>query len=445
MTNKIVYIVHSVDTEGPLYEPVEASFERLEEMFGIDNIEPTKENLKKLQNGEIYLGGLEDRIAEVLKGHLLNYNDTWEKVDEMLKRIMSPEFRMKLPDSFGRGWIFNWHCVDHVGYEHNPRRREMGYLKIFDHYKALIKSTPGCPDAIHWHFHPMSTYREAHRCATSYVNSPELYQILCRRIIEREWFPSVNRAGFHVERPDSNLFLEQWIPFDLSNIAKKGMYDDAPDYYPRDGLDWRRAPLEWSVYHPDYDDYQVAGNCRRVIGRALNVLNRTASIDQDEMDRAFDQASEGKPALVGIIGHDFRDLGAEVDMVCTLIKESSYKYPDVRFMFSEACEGFRGVLWPDGIRDHPLELKLELHSANASGFAYIEISLSAGKVFGPQPFLAIKTKSGKYLHDNLDFSISKDRWFYSFYANTLPLEDVAVVGVGAADMYGNVSIKKLTS
>ena len=65
----------------------------------------------------------------------------------------------------------------------------------------------------------MSTYKEAHRCATSYVNSPELYQILCRRIIEKKWFPSVNRAGFWAERPDSHLFLEQWIPFDISNMS----------------------------------------------------------------------------------------------------------------------------------------------------------------------------------------------------------------------------------
>ena len=72
----------------------------------------------------------------------------------------------------------------------------------------------------------MSTYKEAHRCATSYVNSPELYQILCRRIIEKKWFPSVNRAGFWTERPDSNWFLEQWIPFDISNMSTENNTDN---------------------------------------------------------------------------------------------------------------------------------------------------------------------------------------------------------------------------
>lgn len=32
---KIVYIVHAIDTEGPLYESTKATFERLESTFGI--------------------------------------------------------------------------------------------------------------------------------------------------------------------------------------------------------------------------------------------------------------------------------------------------------------------------------------------------------------------------------------------------------------------------
>ena len=34
--NKIVYIVHAVDTEGPLYESTKATFKRIEELFNID-------------------------------------------------------------------------------------------------------------------------------------------------------------------------------------------------------------------------------------------------------------------------------------------------------------------------------------------------------------------------------------------------------------------------
>ena len=51
-------------------------------------------------------------------------------------------------------------------------------------------------------------------------------------------------------------------------------------------------PQEWNIYHPSHDDYQTPGNCRRWIGRALNVLNRIASINQREIDNAFIQAQK---------------------------------------------------------------------------------------------------------------------------------------------------------
>ena len=45
---KILYVVHCVDTEGPLDESLKASFDRLKSIFDIE-IEPTEENLKKIQ------------------------------------------------------------------------------------------------------------------------------------------------------------------------------------------------------------------------------------------------------------------------------------------------------------------------------------------------------------------------------------------------------------
>ena len=53
---KLVLVVHSIDAEGPLYESTQAKFERIKELFGIDHIEPTLDNFRKLQRGEIDLG-----------------------------------------------------------------------------------------------------------------------------------------------------------------------------------------------------------------------------------------------------------------------------------------------------------------------------------------------------------------------------------------------------
>ena len=64
-------------------------------------------------------------------------------------------------------------------------------------------------------------------------------------------------------------------------------------------------------------------------------------------------------------------------------------------------------------------------------------------MFGPQPYLAIQTRSRRYIHDNFDFSTSLDSWSYGFHGDTLPIDDVRSIGVAANDKYGNTVIKKL--
>jgi hypothetical protein len=255
----------------------------------------------------------------------------------------------------------------------------------------------------------------------------------------------VFRAGFQTERPDSHWFLEQWIPFDISNMALDDPteYDRTIDFRNGRSGDWRQAPADWSVYQPSHDNYQVPGNCRRLIGRALNVLNRIASIDQAEMDKAFARADKGLPTLVGIASHDFRDLGTEVDFLRSLISESARRYPDVRFRFCEGVEAFRHVHWSEGTPPEKLDFEILFYPESADDVASIEVRLKTGQVFGPQPFLAIETRSRRFIHDNFDFSVTGDRWHYAFHSDTLPLHDVARIGVAANDRYGNLCVKRL--
>jgi hypothetical protein len=441
--DKIVLIVHAVDTEGPLHESMEATFERLRDLYGITDLPVSQETLSKLKSGEIALGGKERDVAQMLNGHLYAYNDSWDKIDAMLARITAREFRMRRPDSYGGGWVYNWHCLDHVGFEYNPRRRDIGFHNIFDHYARRLRSDPECRDGLHFHFHPMSTYRDAHRCATSFVNSPELYQILSRRVIERRWFPTVYRAGFQTERPDSHWFLEQWIPFDISNMAVDDPreFEKTIDFRNGRSGDWRRAPADWSIYHPHHDDYQREGQCRRWIARCLNVLNRIASVDQREIDKAFARANDGRPTLVGVTGHDFRDLGTEVEHVTDLVREAARRYPQVKFKYCEAVEAFRCALGLNATTAEALELDVTLNRNPSDDVPNLEIRTVRGKVFGSQPFLAIETASRRFIHDNLDFSPTGDRWYYAFHGDTLPLSDVRRIGVAANDAFGNRCVR----
>ncbi len=103
MTPRPVYIVHCIDTEGPLHESLTATFERLRDIFHLD-LEPSEATLQKLQNGTYNLNGLEAAVQRVVDPHLLAYNDTWDKVDAMLSRIMDEGFRKKM-SRLGRRWM----------------------------------------------------------------------------------------------------------------------------------------------------------------------------------------------------------------------------------------------------------------------------------------------------------------------------------------------------
>tara|TARA_B110000858_G_scaffold187816_1_gene232575 strand:+ start:1084 stop:2418 length:1335 start_codon:yes stop_codon:yes gene_type:complete len=441
---KKVIIVHAIDTEGPLYETIHSKFERINEIVGKINIKPTKKNLEKLLNGKIKLPKNKlDKIFKMFSKHLSAYNEDWEQIDKMLSSLMSKDFRKKYSKN-NSCWKFTWYCLDHLNFEYNPRRRTLGHHAIFDHYQSIIKNF-NYGDDIQWHFHPSTTHNDAHYCSTSYFRTPLIFDILTRKVIERNFFPSSFRAGFQSERPDSHWFLEQWIPFDITNMSvkEKKHFDKYLDFKNGRSGNWRNAPSDWSIYHPAHDDYQKVGKCRRWIGRALNILNRIASISQSEVDKAFKKAKINNSAvLLGVASHDWRNIETEVEHVFDLIQKSSKKYPDVSYEFCNVDEGFRKTIWPRGIKEEKLKLKIRFNKETKNDVSNLIIEAKQGKVFGPQPFLAIKTKSRNFIYDNLDF-ISENKWGYAFYENTVMKNEIDEIAVAANDKFGNTSIDRI--
>ena len=109
----------------------------------------------------------------------------------------------------------------------------------------------------------MTVYKESHRNSYLMMRNDNLFQILCRRIIDRNWFPSSFRAGFHAERQDLYNFLEEYIPFDLSNINKnKTKHSNYKPHLKAIGYDWRRATDKWEIYNPGRYDYQIKGKSK---------------------------------------------------------------------------------------------------------------------------------------------------------------------------------------
>ena len=347
------------------------------------------------------------------------------------------KFRKEIPDSFGGSWVYNWFCVDHIGYTgYNPRKKDIGFHKIFDHYMSYNNKNEIAGDLIQWHFHPLPIVKDTHRSGTAYLNSAHIYEILAKKIIDKNWFPSAYRPGFHTERPDSNWFLEQWIPFDYANQSMKDENNDQPDLAEGRFGDWRRAPKEWKVYHPDHDDYQKEGNCRRWIARCLNIGTRLRVITLDDIRDGFNRANEGRPTLISFSNHDFRDMKPSINKVRALIKQASKGFSDVKFKYSNALDAIRGVIGIEKIDliNPGFDVSIEKNKESAI------IKIKSNKdIFGPQPFFAIKTKSEHYIWQNLDFQ-EKNNWSFTFDYNTIDLASVDKIGIAANTKNGVAEI-----
>lgn len=432
----MLYVVHCVDTEGPLYEPVEATFQRLRDIFGLD-LPPSARLLRDLQAGTHDLGDakLAAAVARTVAPENLDYKDDWHKIETMLDRIDRDEVRFGLPDSRGGGWHVSWHCLAHYGFDPalNPRRRDLGVHNVFDRYVDRY-GFDGPRDSIQWHFHPVPFSRQANHCATHYLTHPALFDIVSRRVLERLWFPCVNRPGLNVERPDSHWFLEQWMPYDIAN---NNSTDDSgqPDLTQGRWGDWRRAPLDWAIYHPHHDDYQRPGNCRRAIARCLNLMARYNVIDQNEVDKAFAAAAEGRDVVMAFTNHDFRDLEPGIHHMHGLLRQAAGRFPQVEWTYASSLEAMRGAL-NHGEAPHA-KFQLEIIGNR------LEIRLDRD-AFGPQPWFCLRTREGRVLHDNLSFGLDSRHWFYVFDTETVPLEAVELIGVATNTANGRTSVSTLS-
>lgn len=436
MTVGTVYICHAVDTEGPLHETLDGTFNRIYEQLDI-RLQPTKGNLKKIREKSLPLDGKEDAAAELVRSNMIDtYLSSWDQIDKMNETVMSSSWRASMPDSYGDPYVISWHCMDHVNFNYNPRGRAMGFHAVYEYYERMLNSSGMTRDQINFHFHPPSISGDAHRVSAG-LNVNMLHnEILARRIIDKKWFPTVYRPGSHTETLDINIWLEQWIPFDIANL-NTGKMEDVLKLHPIPGRfgDWRGSTTNWEIYNPDVLDYRKPGQLKRYISRVQNLNTRYANIDEAELAKAFEAASYGKSPLVAVTNHDFRDMQEEVEWFYRLVEKIASQYSDVKFRWCNAVEGFRASLGLD---------KCDLPTASASIKDKILHFNTDTEIWGNQPFLAIKTHDGRYVRD--DFIIEENNtWKYAFDVHSVELNSVAELGVAFNDKMGNVTILSSSS
>ena len=430
-----LYIVLNIDTEGPATETLVHTFNRVRNIFGID-LEPSLGNVTKIQNGEIEGIDEETRLglSVMFSPDRLEFIQNWEQMDEMLGRFMSKDCRSALPDSFGNGYVYSFYIRDLVDYEVNARRMAIGYHHIYDYYREkleLMSST----DKLYWHYHAPGIVRHAHLDGLNLSNTNHHVQGLSRKIIDRLDFPACFRPGMDHIRPDHNFFLEMWIPFDYSNQSVELTPEDLSQKDNEQGRygDWRQAPREWCVYHPDIFDYQKPGSMKRYVARCLYGKGRMRVLTQAEVNNAFARASNGENTILSYVCHDSRDMTLDIAAVTPLIRNAAKQYPEVKFSYQNAVDAMR---LSEGLSSEaPPKFDLEW-SGN-------RLDISSDKpLWGPQPFFCFSTWSGQYFHDNLD-KHTATQWSYYFDWQSIDRRAISKIGVASNDDYGNTTISRL--
>lgn len=417
-----LWVVPCIDTEGPLEETIDATFERLKNMFGIE-IEPSIKNLDKLQNTEIDFGGLEQKIATAFSKERLAYLSTWREVEEMVRDVTSEEYRFKFKDPSGNPLVFSWFIIDVIGYKSNPRRKAVGYHTVWDQYQRLLKETIDY-DAFGWHFHTVPVNQNPLEYNPCWTNNDYHEQSICRRLIERNFFPSIFRAGGVIERNDLNYWLEQFIPFDYScHSLEKGFGG------PGCLSDWRNAPLSWRGYHPNFYDYRKEGSMNRLIFRCLDTNTPNCKLSKTLIETAFKEAQIKGSAILSYFTHDRRDMRPDFEFADTLIRDVATNYADVNWQYTHAINAAQQVK------------NLNQTSSNFQFNLKIEDSTlwihSNQKIFGSIPFLGIEEASLFY-RTNPTIE-GNNSWAYKLNKN----RNYKNIAVAASSANGHVSINKI--
>jgi len=424
-------LVHCVDTEGPLDETLEATFARLEDIYGIA-VEPTVSNLRKIQQKKASFipRDLTELAAKTFSQENLSYLRTWGEVDEMLQSYFSNEFRSRLVDDFGGQIATSWFVMDHEDYKPNPRNKAIGQGVVHEKYADFLLRHPSVRDEIQYHFHPSSISGNPVGAGTSFANSlPRLTSDLAMRLITFQWFPSTFRPGFHSVRPDSHLWLEQWFPFDFSNQAYETS-ENQPDLSHGRFGDWRRAPRTWRGYRPSLADHQLPGSLDRTVFRCLNVGTRLRELQDQHITQAFIEAKDQGSAILAFTNHDFRDIREDVSNVVSDVKRVQRVFPDVKVRFANASDAARQHLMLGEEVPH-LEVVLDENR--------LLVTTNQTQLHSHQPFLAIKHRHGAFLHDNFDQLDGVNTFCYTFDLQTIPLNLVETIGVAVVGKNGKTA------
>ena len=303
-------------------------------------------------------------------------------------QVMSELFRSTHLDSQGTPIKFTWYMLvgsvysagtvtgpllpfelmqDNHGEEIARWGDEMAY-----HYHTWIWSDPDGDGVYHWNQAPGLSY-----CVQDFDST------LAHLVLDRGFYPSSFRSGWHAMDNYYQCYLDAWIPFRFENCGGKHDCTTEPI---NNVLDWSHAPTTWAPYHPDPNDYQSPGSLRGWDSRCDYTPGVTGQMVQD----IFTAALSGTSQYVTFWSHlKETDFPTQVDRVHQLLTAAHALYPDVEFHYVTARESMRN--WQNSTDVTPPELRLQLPAGSGVQTATVTTN---EPIYQLQPFVASRTADG---------------------------------------------------
>ena len=381
----IVLVVHCVDTEGPIGGDVRRHPDGSKEFMG-----------------------------------------NWDDIKTTLNDITVDEFRQQNSDSFENPFMLNWFIMDFTGFKTNPKERIQAYNDTYDNIKSLNTSL----DSFHWHYHQPPKTGVGDQWSDDWNSSNEHYNILGHRLLDRQDFPEVFRAGGAIEDNKCSLWLEDNLMIDYSNRVS---YRSCPTDNIFD-FSWYNSPSHWGYYHPSKDDLICPGQMKRHVVRCVDLRSRLHELQSWEVNEAFGYALMfSKPIILSYFSHDHRDMRAETYHVIKLVQEASRNY-GVPFEWCDAKEALQksAGLIPKNVKigfERQNDLRLMIHFGES--------------IYQKHPFVFTRMSDGDIQYHKLDLEYVPNCPYYlcRTFLETTP--DMKQVGVACTSTSGDKSIKVL--
>ena len=157
------------------------------------------------------------------------------------------------------------------------------------------------------------------------------------------------------------------------------------------------------------------------------------------VEQAYREARETGSAILAFANHDYRDIRPDVQRVRELVGAARPLFSDVQLRFSGAATAARDHLAARGVAG-PSRLALSAHIEGNR----LHVEVATGRIFGPQPYLALQTKAGSFHHDNFDVQVPGAHYTYTFDDQTIALSDLRTIGVASAGRCGYAAVKILS-